>query len=80
MTSKTYTAPKPGTVRWLAAAGHPGYGVRYAADVLAVVNDHGEDPADLRYVSEIAHRVHRGYHDELLVRLGRQPYTYGFTG
>lgn len=77
--AKTNAAPKPGTARWLSAAGHPGYGRRYAADVLAVIRDHNDNEHDLRAVSAYAFRVIRGYHDEFLVSAGRDPYTHGFA-
>lgn len=50
----TYTAPKPGTIRWLSAAGHPGYSKASAARVLAYMVRMGYDPTDLRVVSSAA--------------------------
>lgn len=48
------TTFKPGTVRWLSAAGHPGYGRQAATSVAADMARQGLDLTDLRAVSHQA--------------------------
>lgn len=55
-TSRTFA---PGTVRWLSAAGHPGYGRKFAAQVAERMVAAGEDLNDLRLVSAWAFNTKR---------------------
>lgn len=54
---RTFT---PGTIRWLSAAGHPGYSRAFAQRVLARMVHLGADPRDLRQVSAYAFQASRG--------------------
>jgi hypothetical protein len=55
-TRTTRPALRPGTARWLSAAGHPGYGPRFAGQVRDLMVSEGRkaDLADLVQVSRWA--------------------------
>jgi hypothetical protein len=56
-TNTTTRQPRPGTIRWLSAAGHPGYGRAMATAVRDAMVSDGADVTDLQSVSTYTFNV-----------------------